>query len=169
MVIGPALGSLNKNKKWVLIGALLYMIPVIYRYATKHSVVPILDDTLFFYHSNSQTIPVNLETFGIPFIIIGAIGAIFGTTYLEILFNRRFAGFEKYVGRVLGSLFFAFCWVIIQFLGYSFFNPIGPWGNHIWVGPDAYARNLLLALVVSPLIPYLIELIYKLFKRFLMK
>ncbi|MEK6909621.1 MAG: hypothetical protein AABW61_00930 [Candidatus Aenigmatarchaeota archaeon] len=153
--------SLNKNKKWIVAGAMLYLAPVFYRLVTKTSVVPILDNTLFLYNRNSQIMPVNLETLGITFLIPCAVGAIVGTGFLENIFNRRFQGFEKYLSRVFGSVLFAFAWIALHFIGFSFFKPVTPWGAHLWAGTGAYARNLLIALVVGPLVPYAIEFVYK--------
>ena len=153
--------SLNKNKKLILFGAVLYLAPVIYRFATKSSIVPILNTTLFLRNVGSQVTPVNLEMLGITFILPTAVGAIVGTTFLETLFDRKFAGLEKYLARVFGSLSFAFAWIVLQFLGYSFFNPMLPWGTHLWAGTGAYARNLLIALILAPLVPYAIEFIYR--------
>ena len=157
--------SLNKNKKVIVTGAVLYLLPVIYRFATKNSIVPILDNTLFLYHRNSQITPVNLETLGLTFLIPAAVGAVVGASFLESVFNRRFTGMEKYLARVFGSLSFAFLWIALHFIGYSFFNPVLPWGGHLWAGTEAYARNLLVALVVGPLVPYIFEFIYRKVRR----
>lgn len=153
--------SLNKNKKWIVIGAILYLLPVLYRLVTTNSVVPILDMTLFLRHSDSQILPVNLETLGLMFLIPGAVGAVVGTTFLEHIFNRRFVGLEKYLARIFGSMVFAFGWTAIQFFGFIFLNPVGPWGNSLWSSPDAYARNLLVALTIAPLVPYVIEFVFR--------
>ncbi|MBI1978820.1 MAG: hypothetical protein HYS62_02020 [Candidatus Aenigmarchaeota archaeon] len=163
-ILEALLKSLSKNKKWIIVGAIIYLIPVIYRLTTENSFVPFLDNTLFLYQRSSQIIPVNLETLGALFLIPSAIGAIIGVSFLENLFSRRFSGLEKYVGRVFGSLFFAVGWTAMQFSGFVFFNPVGPWGNLLWSGPDVYARNLLVALTVGPLVPYAIEFIYKIKK-----
>ncbi len=165
MVFPTLAQALNKNKKWVTIGAILYLLPVFYRLFTRVSIVPLLDTTIFLRHIDSQIVPVNLETLGMLFVIVGAVGAVVGTSFLEIIFNRRFAGLEKYLARVFGSLTFAFGWTVVQFFGFIFFNPIGPWGNSLWSSPDVYARNLIVALTLAPLVPYLIEFIYKLIKK----
>lgn len=153
--------SLNKNKKWIMVGAIVYLLPVIYRFATENSLVPLLDDTLFLYHRDSQITPINLDNLRTFFVIPSAIGAIVGASFLENIFERRFSGLEKYLARLFGSLSVAFAWIIIEFVGYSFFNPVGPWGNTILSPPAVYARNLLIALVVAPLVPYLIEYVYR--------
>ena len=160
-LVGALIHGLNKNKKWIISGAILYLLPVFYRLVTKSSIVPFLNSTLFLRHSDSQIIPVNLETLGVTFIIPTAIGAIVGVSFLESVFNRRFTGMEKYLARVFGSLVAAFAWIALQFIGYSFFNPLTPWGTHLWAGTGAYARNLLIALVVAPFIPYIFEFVYK--------
>ena len=160
-IVGAAIESLNKNKKWIVAGAMLYLAPVFFRLVTKNSVVPILDNTLFFYSGNSQIIPVNLETLGVTFLIPCAVGALIGTSFLEGVFSRRFQGFEKYLARVFGSLSLAFAWIVLHFIGFSFFNPVTPWGGHLWAGTGAYAKNLLIALVVGPLVPYVMEFVYK--------
>jgi len=165
MVLDAVFASLNKNKKAVITGAILYLLPVIYRFATKSSVVPILNSTLFLYHRNSQITPVNLETLGLTFLIPTAVGAIVGASFLENIFNRRFHGLEKYLSRVFGSLSLAFAWIVLHFIGFSFFNPVTPWGAHLWAGTAAYAKNLLIAVVVGPLVPYLVEFIYKRIKK----
>ena len=159
------LESLNKNKKWVVAGAILYLIPVFYRFATKSSIVPILNSTLFLYHKNSQITPINLETLGSTFIIPTAVGAIVGTSFLEILFERRFTGLEKYLARVFGSVSFAFLWIAAHYIGSNFFNATAPWGTHLFSSMNFYARNLLVALIVAPIVPYLIEFIYKKLKE----
>lgn len=158
-ILQAVIESLNKNKKWVLTGAALYLAPVFYRFLTKNSIVPILNSTLFLRHSDSQIIPVNLETLGITFLLPTAVGAVVGVSFLENVFNRRFTGMEKYLARVFGSLVAAFVWIALQFIGFSFFNPLTPWGTHLWAGTGAYARNLLIALIVAPLVPYAIEFI----------
>lgn len=99
------------------------------------------------------------------FLIPGAVGAVVGTTFLENIFNRRFTGLEKYMARVFGSIVFAFAWTTVQFFGFLFFNPPGPWGSSLWASPDTYARNLLVALLIAPLVPYVIEFIHKMMKR----
>lgn len=157
--------SLNKNKKVVLIGAILYLAPVIYRLATKNSVVPFLNKTLFLYHRDLQITPVNLETFGATFLIPCAVGAVAGESLLENIFNRRFTGVEKYLARLFGSLSVAFVWIALHFIVSSFFNTATPWGNNLWAGTGAYARNLLIALVVGPLVPYAVEFIYRKVRR----
>ncbi len=160
-IVGAAIESLGKNKKWFIGGAILYLLPVFYRLATKTSIVPILNNTLFLYNRNSQITPVNLETLGITFLIPCAVGAVVGTSFLENVFNRRFQGLEKYLAMVFGSLSFAFLWIALHFIGFNFFNPVTPWGTHLWAGTGAYARNLLVALIVGPLVPYVIEFVYK--------
>ncbi len=154
--------SLNKNKKWIVLGAFLYLLPVFYRFATKESVVPILNKTLFIYNSNSQIMLVNLQSLGFLFAIPTAVAALVGTSFLENLFERKFSGFEKYLARVLGSLSFAIFWATVQFIGYNFLNPVGPWGSSVWPSPDnAYVRNFLVALSIGPLLPYIIEFLYR--------
>ena len=165
MCIRDRIASLNKNKKWIIAGAIFYLLPVFYRVITKNSVVPILNSTLFFRNVDSQVMPVNLESLGVTFLLPTAVGAIVGTSFLENIFNRRFTGMEKYLARVFGSLSFAFLWIALHFIGYSFFNPVTPWGAHLWAGTGAYARNLLIALVVGPLVPYVIEFAYKRIKK----
>ena len=164
-LFSAVLASLNKNKKAIVTGAALYLFPVIYRFATKSSLVPMLNSTLFLYHRNSQITPVNLETLGLTFLIPTAVGAVVGAGFLENIFNRRFTGMEKYLARVFGSLSFAFLWIALHFIGFSFFNPVLPWDGHLWVGTGAYARNLLVALVVGPLVPYIFEFIYRKVRR----
>lgn len=160
-----AVQSLSKNKKWIAAAGVLYLIPVFYRLITKNSIVPVLDKTLFLYHSNSQTVPVNLETLGTLFVIPGALGAVVGANFLENIFNRRFAGLEKYLARVLGAFSFTLLWIAVHFIGYNFFNPVGPWGTHIWAAPSVYARNLLVAITLAPLVPYAVEFVYKRMKK----
>jgi hypothetical protein len=164
-LVGAVLESLNKNRKWVAIGAILYLLPVFYRILTKDSVVPLLNATLFLRNTGSQITPVNLETVGFTFIIFTAVGAMVGTSFLESIFSRRFAGMEKYLARVFGSLSFTFGWIIIQFLGYSFFNPATIWGSSLWAGPNVYLRSLVIGLAVAPLVPYAIEFLYKAIKK----
>ncbi len=164
-IFSSAIEGLDKNKRWVVSGAILYLIPVFYRLFTKDSIVPIINGTLFLYHKNFQVTPVNLEMIGLTFLIPCAVGAIVGNSFLESLFERRFAGVEKYLSRVFGSLAFAFLWISLHFFGHNFFNPSTPWGNQLWSGSEYYVRNLLLALFIGPLIPYLIELIHKKFKK----
>lgn len=154
---GALLRSLNKNKKWIIIGAVLYTIPVFYRIITENSFVPLLDTTLFLSHTDSQIMPVNIETLRIFFAVPAAVGAVVGTSFLENIFERRFAGLEKYLARVFGSLSFTFAWIALEFIGYSFFNLVGPWGNPLWAGPSVYGKNLIVALIIAPLVPYAIE------------
>ncbi len=153
--------SLKENKRWIIITIMLYLLPVIYRLTTSNSFIPILDSTLFLYHRDFQIIPVNLETLGMLFLIPGALGAVVGTSFLEKIFSRRFTGLEKYLARVLGSLVFGLGWTVVQFFGFLFFNPVGPWGSSLWAGPEVYARNLLIALTIAPLLPYVIEFVYR--------
>lgn len=157
--------SLNKNKKWIITGAILYLLPVFYRVITKNSVVPILNSTLFLRNVDSQVMPVNLESSGVTFLLPTAVGAIVGASLLENIFNRRFTGMEKYLARVFGSLSFAFLWIALHFIGYNFFNPVTPWGAHLWAGTGAYARNLLVALIAGPLVPYVVEFVHKKIKK----
>ena len=164
-IFEAAVHSLNKIKKWIVTGTAFYLVPIFYRFATNNSLVPILNKTIFLYHKNSQITPVNLETLGITFVIPCAVGAIVGASFMENAFNRRFHGFEKYLARVFGSLLFAFAWIALHFLGNSFFNPVLPWGTHLWAGTGAYARNLLIALVAAPLVPYVIEFIFRRVKK----
>ncbi|MBI2005330.1 MAG: hypothetical protein HYS80_01040 [Candidatus Aenigmarchaeota archaeon] len=164
-LVGAISESLDKNKKWILFGAIIYLLPVVYRLLTQNSFVPLLDSTLFLSHRDSQIIPVNLETLGALFIIPGALGAAIGTTFLEVIFERRFTRFERYLARVFGSMTLAIGWISVQFFGFLFFNPIGSWGSSLWSGPDVYARNLLVALIVAPLVPYMIEFVYKKVKK----
>lgn len=164
-ILGALVKSLNKNKKWIIIGAIIYLTPLIYRLGTQTSFVPILDSTLFLYHQNSQIIPVNFETLRVLFIIPAAVGAIIGASFLEQIFDRRFAGLEKYLARVFGSLGTTFAWIALEFIGYSFFNPAAPWGNNIWIGPSAYVKNILIALIFAPLVPYVTEFVYSLYKN----
>lgn len=164
-LVDAVLKSLGKNKKWIFFGSVLYLLPVLYRFATKNSIVPILNTTLFLRNIASQVTPVNLEMIGVTFILPTAVGAVIGVTFLETLFDRKFVGLEKYLARVFGSLSVAFAWIALQFLGYSFFNPLLPWGTHLWAGTGAYARNLLIALILAPLVPYTIEFIYKISRK----
>ena len=131
----------------------------------ENFLVPLLDTTLFLYHRDSQITPINLDNLRTLFVIPSAIGAIVGANFLENLFERRFSGLEKYLARLFGSLSVAFAWIIIEFVGYSFFNPVGPWGNTIISPPAVYARNMLIALVVAPLAPYLFEHVYRMMKK----
>lgn len=160
-----AVEALKENKKWVIIGIVLYLLPVFYRLTTGNSFVPLLDNTLFLRQSDSQITPVNLETLGALFLIPGVLGAVVGMSFLEKIFSRRFTGVEKYLARVMGSVTVGISWTIIQFFGFLFFNPSGPWGNSLWSSPDVYARNLLVALLAAPLVPYVFELVYKFRKK----
>lgn len=159
-----AIESLQENKRWIIIGAILYLIPVFYRLTTGNSFVPILDSTLFLYYRDSQITPVNLEILGALFLIPGSLGAVIGASFLEKVFNRRFAGLEKYLARVLSSLTFGLAFTAIQFFGFLFLNPAGPLGSGLWSAPDAYARNLLVAIIVAPLVPYVFEFVYNFYK-----
>ncbi len=164
-IVSAVLASLNKNKKAIIAGAVLYLAPVVYRFATKSSIVPLLNSTIFLYHRDSQITPVNLETLGLTFLIPTAVGAVLGQSFLENTFNRRFTGVEKYLARVFGSVSFAFLWIAFHFIGSSFFNITAPWGVSLFAGTTFYARNLLIALVAGPLVPYAIEFIYKLVRK----
>ncbi len=158
MGISEALtGSLKKNIKWIILAMLLYLLPVFYRFQTSNSIVPIIDKTLFIYHINSQIVPVNLETLGVTFLIPSALGAIVGLNFLENIFERRFKGMEKYMGLLFGSLAFTFAWISVHYIGYNFITVVLPWGSSLWIGPSAYARNLLVAAIAAPVVPYIIR------------
>ncbi|MBI2545066.1 MAG: hypothetical protein HYW22_00490 [Candidatus Aenigmarchaeota archaeon] len=158
-LVRTILESLGKNWKWIVFGAVLYVLPALYRYFTTNSLVPILDYTLFLYQQNSQIIPVNLETLGALFLIQGSLGAIVGNSFFEMILKRKLEGTEKYLAYVLGSVSFALLWTGVQFVGYNFLNPVGPWGNSVFPSSNVYGRNILISLTVAPLLPYLIELL----------
>ncbi len=163
--MGNVVESVKANKWWVILAIILYILPAAYRLSTGNSIIPILNSTLFLYHDESQITPINLEVLGALFLIPGVLGAVLGVTFLEKLSGRKLVGWEKYVARVFGSLSVALGWTAIQFFGFLFFNPSGPWGDSLWASPDAYARNLLVALIVAPLVPYLIEFKRKMIKK----
>jgi len=151
--------------KWLGGGMFVYGLPAIYRYVTKNSLLPCLPVI----NTPSDYIPSNLpEKLIVNFVAPGGTGAVIGETLVEKSTGQTISGMKKYLSRVGGSLVTTGVWTGIQYLGYTLsniFNYQWPSGGNPFESPITYPFNMLLALTLAPLAPYVVDYAKKLYKK----
>ncbi|MEM5811589.1 MAG: hypothetical protein QXG91_02505 [Candidatus Aenigmatarchaeota archaeon] len=138
----------RKIIEWLIGGATIYGTPAIYRYITRSPILLPEIETLPPY------IPSNLlEKLIVNSVAPGGVGAIIG----EAAFNKSI---RKYIRRIMGSVSLTSIWTLIQYIGYYICDIIKyewPSGGNPFESPNTYPFNLLMALTIAPLFPYLID------------
>ena len=154
----------KKVLKWLVGGIAIYATPAIYRAVTKNPIVPIFP----LVDLKNPYIPKNLyEKLVVNFFAPGGIGAVIGEKYAGKVYGKL-KGVKKYLTRVGGSVGLTGLWTSLQYLGYSVCNYLNyqwPSGGNPFESPNIYPFNILLALTIAPLSPYLIEGIGEFYKR----
>lgn len=98
----------------------------------------------------------------------GAIGAVFGEKFFESLLEKKLSGLKKYFARLTGSFASVTAWIALQYAGYVLsekYSIVSLYGKNPFEGPDVCPSNYLIALLISPLVPYAAEYLYSNLKR----
>jgi len=155
----------RKVLKWLGGGMFVYGLPAVYRYVTKNPLLPYLP----LINTSSDYIPSNLpEKLIVNFVAPGGAGAVVGETFVEKFTGKNLSGVKKYLSRVGGSLATTGIWTGIQYLGYTLsniFNYQWPSGGNPFEPPTFYPFNMLLALTLAPLAPYVVEYAKRLYTK----
>jgi len=154
---------------WLGFGCGVYGIPAGYRYITTNDLLPYLP----IIESPSEYIPSNLiEKLIVNSITPGGVGAVVGETFIEKSKGINLSGTKKYLARVFGSVATTSVWAGIQYLGYTICDILKyewPSGGNPFEPPNIYPFNVLLALTLAPLSPYLGDLLSPYIVKYLLK
>jgi hypothetical protein len=154
---------------WLFGGMFVYGSPAFYRYVTKNIIIPYMP----LIQSPSEYIPSNLiEKLIVNFIAPGGTGAVVGETFIEKSKGINLSGTKKYLARVFGSVATTSVWAGIQYLGNTICDIVKyewPSGGNPFEPPNFYPFNILLALTLAPLSPYLGDLLSPYIVKYLLK
>ena|GEM_PF-2994327 len=161
-----------KDKKvlgWLFGGMFVYGLPALYRYVTKNIMIPYMP----LIETPSEYIPSNLiEKLIVNFIAPGGTGAVVGETFIEKSKGINLSGTKKYLARVFGSVATTSVWAGIQYLGNTICDIVKyewPSGGNPFEPPNIYPFNILIALTLAPLSPYLGDLLWPYVVKYFLK
>jgi hypothetical protein len=128
---------------WEVVGAVLYSIPVAFRYATGAVAIPILNFPGFWI---DYIIPGNLlEKVLVNAFFPGGAGGVAGEVLASNYRGEALAGRAKYIARLGGALGQTAAWSAIQFFGY-FLRIRGPHGGgNLFESVFSFPINFVLA------------------------
>jgi hypothetical protein len=157
---GAFVAMLRSRRFWVwqVVGAIIYVIPVLIRYGTGDVVIPILNFPGFWI---GHIIPGNmLEKVLVNAFFPGGAGAVAGEIFVVnyvggSVFHRR-----RYVSRLGGALGETAAWSAFQFLGYMLMisGPSGAHGSNLFESVYVFPINFMLA-TLSIFTPDVVSLI----------
>jgi hypothetical protein len=139
-----ALATITNKRVWLwqIAGAIIYLIPVVIRFATKSIVIPILNFPGFWI---GDYIPGNLlEKILVNAFFPGGAGGIAGETFICKYNSKTLNGKTKYLSRLAGALFQTAVWTAFQYVGYNLLIN-GPYGSNIFEFATVFPINFTLA------------------------
>ena len=156
-----ALAATGKSKRfwvWILVGMIIYLIPVAIRYATGSIVIPFLNWPGYWI---GHFIPGNLsEKILVNMFFPGAAGAIAGEVFTGHYLKQSLTIKSKYLSRFAGAMLFVSSWSLFQFWGYqlSIYMPFSP-GSNLFESYFVYPLNYIIAAcsIFTPTIIYTIK------------
>jgi hypothetical protein len=165
MNIKIALVATMKSKRfwtWMLVGIIIYLIPVAIRYATGSIVIPFLNWPGYWI---DHFIPGNLsEKILVNMFFPGAAGAIAGEVFIEYHSKQSLTIKNKYLTRLAGAMLFVSAWSLFQYLGYqrSIYMSFSP-GSNLFESYFVYPLNYIIAAcsIFTPTIIYTIKKLYQ--------
>ncbi|MEM5836621.1 MAG: hypothetical protein QW451_00545 [Candidatus Aenigmatarchaeota archaeon] len=153
----------KRVQKWTVCGIVTYGLPAFYRAITRNPDLPYIPLIV----SQNEYIPVNLpEKLIVNPIAPGGVGAVIGETFIKKF--KATERIEKYVSRVIGSVATTTIWTSIQYCGHVLCDMLKiqwPSGGNPFEPPNVYPFNLLIALTLAPLIPYVVDYLKLKMKR----
>ena len=145
MNIRRALSATFKNKRfwlWQIAGAIIYAIPVAYRFATKSVAIPFLNFPGFWI---GYYIPGNfLEKLLVNSFFPGGAGGIAGEVFFTNFRGEPKTRKSKYLRRLTGAWLETGAWSGLQLIGYSLVI-LGPYGSNLFEYAGVYPINFTLA------------------------
>jgi hypothetical protein len=127
MELRRAIGATLRSKRfwvWQLAGAIIYGIPVAFRFATGSVSIPILNFPGFWI---GHYIPGNMvEKILVNAFFPGGAGGVAGEVLVSNYNGEAVKGKAKYLSRLGGALLQTAAWSAFQYWGYSLML-LGPW------------------------------------------
>ena len=145
-LLGAVAATLKSRRfwLWLIIGIIIYLIPVAIRFATKSVAIPILDFPGFWI---GHVIPGNfLEKLLVNSFFPGGVGAVAGEILFTNYIGKPVDRTSKHLYRLMGALVAVSVWSGLQFLGYSLFI-MGPYGSNVFEHALVFPLNFLLAML----------------------
>jgi hypothetical protein len=139
-----ALATITNKRLWLwqMAGAIIYLIPVAIRFATKSIAIPILNFPGFWI---GEYIPGNLlEKILVNAFFPGGAGGIAGETFVSKYNSKELKGKTKYLSRLSGALLQTGVWTAFQYVGYNLLIN-GPYGSNIFEFATVFPINFTLA------------------------
>jgi hypothetical protein len=129
---------------WQIAGAVIYLIPVSIRFATKSVAIPILNFPGFWI---GHFIPGNLlEKLLVNAFFPGGAGGVAGEIFFDSYRGVEAKGKTKYLHRLAGAFVWTAAWSVFQFIGYSL-SVMGPYGSNLFEYVGVFPINFVLAAV----------------------
>jgi len=127
---------------WQIGGAIIYVLPATYRFATKSVAIPILNFPGFWigYYIPGNFLEKLLVNSFFPGGAGGVAGEVFFTKYRGAITSRR----SKYLRRLAGAFLETAAWSVFQYIGYSLVIK-GPYGSNLFEYAGVYPINFTLA------------------------
>ncbi len=161
-----AVAATLKSKRfwtWMIVGIIIYLIPVTIRYATGSIIIPFLNWPGYWI---DHFIPGNLsEKILVNMFFPGAAGAIAGEVFAGYYIKQHLTVKIKYFARFVGAIVFVSVWSLFQLWGYqlSIYMSFSPASN-LFESYFVYPINYVIAVfsIFTPTIVYFfINLIQK--------
>jgi len=129
---------------WAIVGIIIYLIPVVIRYATGSIIIPFLNWPGYWI---DHFIPGNLsEKIIVNMFFPGATGAVTGEIFIQYYRKQNLTLKAKYLSRFAGAMLFVSAWSLFQLIGYQFeiymsFSP----GSNLFESYFVYPLNYVIA------------------------
>jgi len=141
---GAVTATLRSRRFWLwqIAGAIIYAIPVAYRFATKSVAIPFLNFPGFWI---GYYIPGNfLEKLLVNSFFPGGAGGVAGEVFFEGYSGAPLTRRSKYFRRLVGAFIETGAWSAFQFIGYLLII-IGPYGSNLFEFAGVFPINFTLA------------------------
>ncbi|MCL2135002.1 MAG: hypothetical protein FWH37_05545 [Candidatus Bathyarchaeota archaeon] len=147
---------------WTIVGVIIYLVPVVIRYATGSIIIPFLNWPGYWV---DHFIPGNLsEKILVNMFFPGATGAIAGEIFTTHYKKQQLSTKTLYLSRFVGAMLFVTAWSFFQFFGYQLkiymsFSP----GSNLFESYFVFPINYLIATcsIFTPTILYIIKNMFK--------
>ena len=147
MLLLSAVKATLKSRRfwlWQTAGAIIYLIPVAIRFATKSVAIPILNFPGFWI---GHFIPGNLlEKFLVNSFFPGGAGGVAGEIFFNNYRGTTAKGKTKHLHRLAGALLETAVWSTLQFAGY-YLLIMGPYGSNVFEHAIVFPINFVLAAI----------------------
>ncbi len=139
-----AVATIRSRRFWIwqIGGAIIYLLPAMYRFGTGNMAIPLLNFPGFWI---DHLIPGNfLEKLLVNSFFPGAAGAVAGEIFFSLHDGEAPDRKVKYGRRLTGSFLETAAWSGVQLVGYSL-AIMGPYGSNIFEHSLVFPVNFLLA------------------------